>query len=107
MSQADRHWHIFLRLVASKTNHHTLVTSTNLFQLIVSQRNQIINPGLQRTVDSYSDIGRLLANRGNNTACTIVKAIVSVDITDLLNSFPDHSWHIDPGGSCYFTSDEH
>src|SRR5512140_452070 len=58
VGQADRHGHIFGRLIAGKAYHHTLITSTNAFQLVIGELCRAIL-GLHRMADAHIDIRRL------------------------------------------------
>ena len=81
-SGPDKIRYFFFGIVICIAEHHTLVTGTGIQFTFVSMLSFF-----QGTVNTLSNIRRLLINRCQDRACLIVKSGITSVISDLLNSF--------------------
>ncbi len=89
VSEVDRHRHQLGCLVAGITEHHALVTSADEIE-----RVGFAALGLERLVDTHSDVRALLMDRGDDAACLVVEAEFRAGVADLLHGLADDSGNV-------------
>ena len=80
MRHRDRVRHIFLRLVGSISEHHSLISGSDRFDIVLGH---FIFFCLQRFIDSERNIRRLLVNGSHDAAGVRIKSVFSSCVTDL------------------------
>jgi hypothetical protein len=83
--------HEGLGLIGGIAEHDTLVTGTNVLDL--------------GGIDGLGDIGGLLLDGNNDVAGSVVKTLVHVIVTDVLEGLADHLLVVDGGGGGDLTED--
>ena len=100
MSQRNWIWHIFFCFITCKTEHHTLVTSTDCIDFFI--RHGVFFC-FQRFINTHRNISRLLINCCDNTAGICIKTIFCSCISDFTNRFSYDFRNIYISFCCNFT----
>ncbi len=91
LCKVDRHRHEHVGLVRGVAEHHALVASTDLVDLV------LVIGACERAVDALGDIGRLGVDEVHDTAGLSIKAILGARVADLGYRVADDLLHVDVG----------
>ncbi len=100
MREGDRQWHQLGRLAAGEAEHHALVAGA----LIVDVRPAAC---LERLVDAALDVGRLLVDRDQRPAGSVVEAEASVGVADPAHGVANDGLEVDVGVGRDLADDHH
>ena len=82
MCHCDWIWHIFFCLICCISKHHSLISGTDCFDLVI---RHLIFFCFQCLVYSKSDIRRLLIQCCDDTTCLCIESVFSSCISNLTN----------------------